>query len=545
MPSRYLLLVLLLGRTLTILGQEVAPVRGWYEQPVTVRVAATTPGSRLVMTTNGTAPSATNGTTYQSPLRVATPTVLRVAQLDASGAVASQVVHTYLFAHEVARQTGAGWPTAWGRTNGQPVQADYAMDPEIVTNAAYAGLIAPALKSLATLSVAFAPGDFFDDARGIYANPMESGAAWERPASLEMFHPDGRPGFQVPCGIRIQGGWNRRPEECPKHSFRVVFKKKYGPGKLKHPIFDDFGVKSFDALMLRGGCNNTWLHWRGEERAQGDYLRDEWMRRTAAAMGMPAARGRFVQLFLNGLYWGLYNLTERPDDAFIAAREGGSGADYDARNGANILSGNTDAWDRLFKLANAGLRSDAAYQQVEALLNIERFCDYMLLNFYGANADWDRSSNWYAARRRAPAGLLQFFVWDGERTLEQIADNSLATDDDQSPARLFHRLRENAGFRGRFAERARKHTANGGALSPLHARLRFEQLAREIELAVVTESARWGDYRRDVHPYKTGPYLLYTRNDHWQPEVHRLLGDYFPARTGVLLRQLAAAGLLE
>lgn len=46
---------------------------------------------------------------------------------------------------------------------------------------------------------------------------------------------------------------------------------------------------------------------------------------------------------------------------------------------------------------------------------------------------------------------------------------------------------------------------------------------------MLAESARWGDYRRDVHPYKEGPYELYTRDTHWRPETQRLLQEYFPS----------------
>src|SRR5207302_6798217 len=136
-----------------------------------------------------------------------------------------------------------------------------------------------------------------------------------------------------------QGGWNRRPEESPKHSFRVIFKKKYGLGKLRFPLFGESGVHEFDTLVLRAGCNNTWLHWSAEERRRGDFIRDQWMRDTLLAMGHSSARGFFAHLYLNGLYWGLYNPSERPSAPFIAAHLGGAPADYDVRNGDNILEG--------------------------------------------------------------------------------------------------------------------------------------------------------------------------------------------------------------
>ncbi|MBN1417911.1 MAG: lamin tail domain-containing protein, partial [Planctomycetes bacterium] len=59
----------------------------------------------------------------------------------------------------------------------------------------------------------------------------------------------------------------------------------------------------------------------------------------------------------------------------------------------------------------------------------------------------------------------------------------------------------------------------------------------------VGESARWGDYRRDVHSWSSGPYELYTRNDHWLVEKRRLLDEYFPGRTAVVLQQFRADGL--
>jgi hypothetical protein len=197
----------------------------------------------------------------------------------------------------------------------------------------------------------------------------------------------------------------------------------------------------------------------------------------------------------------------------------------------------------MLALANGGLTNATAYDEMIQRLDLPAFADFMIVNLYGGNADWDRASNWYAARRRSPPGPFRFFVWDGERTLENADANTLAQDDDQSPLRLFQRLRENADFRRLFAERVRLHCSNGGALAPSVAAARFRRLSQQIDLGMVGESARWGDYRRDEHQYKTGPYELYTRDTHWRPEVNRLLTEFFPKRTDALLKQLRAAGL--
>lgn len=518
--------------------------RGFFARPFTVASSSEASNTAIYYTTNGSRPSPHSANRYTNPLAIPTTTILRSASFKDGQQVSETDTRTFIFPADVLHQTGAGFPATWGTNDNAPVPADYEMDPEIVNHPAYRGTVETALKSLPALSIVMDGDDLFGAARGIYANPKQSGADWERPASVELIHSAGRPGFQIDCGLRIQGGWNRRPEESPKHAFRLAFRKKYGAGKLKHHLFERSGTDEFNELILRAGCNNTWLHWHPTEREHGDYLRDQWMRETQADLGQPAVRGLFVHLYLNGLYWGIYNLTERPNENFAADHFGGKPGDYDARNGENILSGDDAAWNQMLAVANAGITNDAAFQAISALLDVPAFIDFMILNLYAANADWDRHSNWYAARRRHPPGPFHFFAWDGERTIERVEDNTLRSDDDQSPTRLFQKLREHEAFRRQFAERAQRHLSGNGALTPAPAAARFQTWADRLDAAVAAESARWGDYRRDVHPYKVGPYLLYTRDEHWRPEIQRLLKEYFPHRPAAVLKQFREAGLV-
>ena len=517
--------------------------RGLHYVPFELNITSDAPEARIFFTTNGSAPTPTTGQLYKGPIRVRTTATIRAAGYQHQELVTEVDTHTFIFITDVLKQTGADAPRTWGTNQGKAVPADYAMDPEIVTHPTYRLILPEALRSLPSLSLVMDAGDLFDPARGIYANPLQSGDEWERTTSAEWIQPDGTKGFQIDCGLRIQGGWNRRPEESPKHAFRLAFRKKYGAGKLKFPLFANHGASEFDGLILRAGCNNSWLHWSSVERKQGDYIRDQWIRESYAAMGHPSARGTFAHLYLNGLYWGVYNVAERPDENFAAEHLGGRAKDIDSRNGDKVLSGDEVAWKQLFALANAGLQEKAAYDAIRQLVDVPAFIDFMLLNLYGANGDWDRASNWYAARRRNPAGPFVFFAWDSERTLEDAQASVLKFDDDLSPPRLFQKLRENNEFRLRFADHARRHLLASGVLAPKPAAERFQKWSERLDNAIVAESARWGDYRRDEHPYKTGPYALYTRDDHWRPEMQRLLKDYFPNRSAVLLKQLHEAGL--
>jgi len=95
----------------------------------------------------------------------------------------------------------------------------------------------------------------------------------------------------------------------------------------------------------------------------------------------------------------------------------------------------------------------------------------------------------------------------------------------------------------RFGDRVHKHHFNGGALTPENNIRRWTRRTDELDLAVIAESARWGDYRRDVHRYSSGPYYLYTKNEFWIPERDRLINQYFPARQDIAIDQFRSRGL--
>ena len=545
---------------------------GFYNSPFEVAITSTVSGVTIYYTTNGNTPNSQNGLLYTEPISITTTTVLRAIAVKSEKLTSSVSTITYLFLKDVINQPNdpPGYPTEWGpyvAINGNAI-ADYAMDSEITQDSKYSGLIETALLALPTISIVTDISNLFahstdPDSGGIYiyTGPADEGGAelgggWERPASVEYFSPDNSENFQINCGLRIHGGHSRRPEKTPKHSFRLVFRSDYGAGRLNFPLFSDGATTSFNTIVLRAGFGNTWTHWRHSERIRTQLIRDVWGKDTQLAMGHPASHGTYVHLFLNGIYWGIYNPTERIDRVFAATYLGGNADDYDIIKDYNeVAEGNRESWDELWQLAKRGLSSTENYQRIQgknpdggfnpdypALLDVVNFIDYMILNFYGGNWDWDHH-NWIAVRNRIQPGKgFQFFSWDAEHILEDVNANELNENNANCPSDLFQRLRQNADFRRLFADRVQLHCFNGGALTPEAASACWTKRAEQIELAIIAESARWGDYRRDVHPWSEGPFILYTP-EHWQAERDFVINEYFPQRTNVFINQLRQANL--
>ncbi len=528
---------------------------GFYSTNFTVALACSSPaGVTIRYTTDGTAPSVINGTVYTAPIPVSRTTVLRAAAFVPGYQSSGIGCRSYLFLQDILAQTGAGFPSTWGSST-----ADYAMDPRVVTSPAYAGTINADMKSLPVMSIVVGPADFFGPApRGIYSTPTSQGVNYERPCSAELFFPDGSgTGFQINCGLRIAGGASRNPDLTPKHGLRLLFKTQYGPSKLYYKFFEDSDLLHFDTLQLRPNFNMSWVRTDnsgplnnanadGAERTHAIYVRDQFTKDSQRAMGDVSAHERFVHLYINGLYWGVYNPSEHTDAAFAADYYGGDKTQYDAifsdpSTVARAVDGNKNAWNEMFALANHGLADGLAYSQIQQYLDVTNLADYMMLNFYCSTVDWPWQ-NWNVARKQETNAMFHFFVWDAEYTLEtppwvpvDRTDVGTAASEADSPARLYNQLRQNAEWRLLFADRAHRHFFNGGALTAHQTIPRFLGLCDKIDRAIVAESARWGDV---VH--KTQPY---TRNLEWRTEKARLLKQFFAIRTALVIEQFKNAGL--
>ncbi|NQU22091.1 MAG: CotH kinase family protein [Candidatus Nealsonbacteria bacterium] len=141
------------------------------------------------------------------------------------------------------------------------------------------------------------------------------------------------------------------------------FRDEYGQRRLDLPLFYDsfFGdssVQSYNSLYLRAAFDDSWIVPDGNLRGRAQLIRDQWMRDSMLDMGYEdAGRGRFVSLFINGLYWGVYNLHERQEAAHVAEYHGGEKSDYVAVKGGEVVDGDPDAFNALRAVGNGtGLR---------------------------------------------------------------------------------------------------------------------------------------------------------------------------------------------
>ena len=546
------------GRMDSVGDTKFSHDRGFYETPFEVILTTATPDATIVYTTDGSKPSVSHGIVGNKVL-VDKTTVLRAVAYKPGARSTNVDTHTYIFPTTVKDQATLpfDYPASFRSFNMAPyADLDIGIDPDVVNTSNQREFV-EGLTSIPTLSIVMDADHLFDESEGLYfyKGPRT------RPASVELIYPStfsGFEGFEVDCGIEPHS--TMLPHE--KRSFRLVFNKDFDAGTLRYPFFEsavhhaESAVREFNTIILRAGGQENWSisGWqerplRGKASELAVYVRDQHVRDSQIFLSSNGARGIFVNLYLNGIYWGVYNAVERPDRRFLASYYGGDSTDWFAVNHSGAVG---DPYHPRWHSAmyvyarDNDLSKPEKYREFETLLNTAQFSDYVLLNWFVGNGDWE-GNNWYGGIRVKPPGAGLHFCWDSELSYGLVdkvghagawVPPSFVSGGEAVIHILWASLANSPEFRLEFADRVYRACHNGGPLADRVNQTNFRKLADYVEKAMLCESARWGDAspRRKNRPFKlddwkrSRDYVLSLMNGNVERFIRALRAhNYYPA----------------
>ena len=515
--------------------------RGFFTEAFNVEITSETPGSTIIYTTDGSFPSAENGTKVvaasaavgpKATVNIKTTTPLRAMAVKDGYAPTNVDTQTFIFTGDVLQQTGEDLESVrWGHAG-----EDWEMDPDIVDHEdPESRVVADDLLRIPTVAVAM-PFDKMFGRGGIYISGEK-----ETDCAIEYFNHDGStetpnegPDFQVDGSIQIVGGSSTGRWKSDNLSMRLVFQPD-----LDFSFFGGAAARSFDTLVLDARLNFAWHYGGGSDptnqRGQALFVRDQLNADLQREVGGLSPHGQHVHFYINGIYWGIRMLHERPDDNFAASYLGGDGGEdgdhYAVKHQfTNVVTGGRDASNSMRALDRAtrdDLEDPTEYAEVASVLDVDDFINYMLMNYYVGNTDWPHQ-NWYATMHHGdPNGKWRFHSWDAEHSWKSERENVVTKTD--GPAAWQGRLMKNPEYALRFADLVQKHFFNGGALTPAAVEASFRRRLGDVDLPIRAQSARWGDN------WKRTPY---TRGKEWMVERDRILTKYIPGRTETVLTQI-------
>ncbi|MDA7888500.1 lamin tail domain-containing protein [Akkermansiaceae bacterium] len=456
--------------------------RGFYTNPIQVAITSATVGAQIRYTLDGSKPTATTGLVYSSPVAISTTTVLRAAAFKAGFVPTNVDTQTYIYSADVIAHPN--------------------MLTSITQDPVYGPQMENSLQAVPTVSLVFS-GD------------VERS---EKETSIELINFEGG-STQLNAGMERFGNYNTN---FAKRSMRLTFRKIYGAGKLDFPIFDghEYPIDpagQFDAVELRAGNHDM--------AARGAYLSNRFTDDSMMDMGQIAPHGRFVHVYLNGLYWGQYHLRERWNAAMLSEYFGGTKADYEAINANNtgnqflegeVFDGTGVYWNETISLLNGA----APYASAKSHLDMTNMIDFTLLWVSGNSESEFRSAG------SVPLGVpFKFFMKDADGYLRNPGHSA----DHNGPLNAMSKLRAEADpeYSVLVADRIHKHYFNDGAFTPARNIARLQSRIDESQISFYSEAARWN----------------FRTPSSWQSYQDNLVNNDFPNRTATMISRFRAAGM--
>lgn len=349
--------------------------------------------------------------------------------------------------------------------------------------------------SLPVVSIIVDSMAMFDSIKGLYmegpnaspTRPKYGANFWEDtelPAQVAFLEKGGREAFSEKAGVGIFGNWSR---DRPKRPLSVQFREKYGARRIEYPLFPRHpGFTRFKGFALRN--------------MGGDFAaavsRDALGTSLTEGRDLEYQLSRYAVVYINGRYWGIYDLRERLDADYLDTRFGFPADGIDLiKNDGEVQAGTASGWNAMVDwFLDADLSDSASLARAAGMLDLDNMAAYLAAEIWSSNTDWP-ANNTRAWRSTSPVTPWRMMLFDldgglsgfsGENDMFAfLGDSTVQTPYPNGPRStvFFRRLSANPAWRARFANRLCVMLATNFAPEKAVAALDSMQatLAQEIE----------------------------------------------------------------
>ena len=226
-------------------------------------------------------------------------------------------------------------------------------------------------------------------------HPDPMGMEWERPAHIDYIGTDGTLLYEEDMLCRIFGAFSRYDKQ---KGIALVSRAGYGSTSMDYPFFENRDYSSFKSLTLRASAKDV-IYTRMRDILIQGLLED-------GGSILPTQAYVQVALYINGEYWGVYNLREKVNKYFIAQRYGLADPeeiDILVGNGvspaAEIAGNGYLDYKALVEYAGSHDLSDPNnYAYVCSLMDVENFAEYCAMEIYVGNTDTGNIKFWRSSQ---------------------------------------------------------------------------------------------------------------------------------------------------
>ena len=337
--------------------------------------------------------------------------------------------------------------------------------------------------NLSTVSLIIDPDLLWNSNIGIYENEYKQR---EIPVTIQYFDNIGNNMFNINAGARL-GGLNIWTK--PQKPFTIYSRDRFGDDYINYQIFDNKSIANFSRIVLRNGGDD----W------EETLIRDPMIEGIAEGMmkcGYMAYKPS--SLFLNGEYWGIYNIREKFNKNYFTQNFNVDGNDIDhleytqIESGVDlmVIEGDLFNYNTLIQfISNQNINDLNTYTILESLMDVDSFIDHIFMTIYAANTSWEHNREWW--RPRDESGRWQWLIVDLDRGFNMSNSTRNLVDDLLDEYELFKLLMSSQFFQNRFIQRSSAHINN--TFHPLRIESIVDSLSNMIQGEIYRHIDKWSD----------------------------------------------------
>jgi len=234
---------------------------------------------------------------------------------------------------------------------------------------------------------------------------------WERPTHF-AYYEDGELRVEADAGIRVHGSFSRA---LPQKSIAVFFRSQYGLTRVAYPFVPHVDRTLYDALVLRSG---------GQDSSFAK-LRDTFISNSIMDVTHVVTAGGYpTVVYINGQYWGFYNLREKINEDWLEINEGIPNDELDLiKYVYREQAGTARRYREMIQtLTRMNMNTDAAYEYVDANIDLDNWIDYWIIITYFSNSD---TGNILRFAQHGEGNKWRWVVYDQDWSMRMTATNRL------------------------------------------------------------------------------------------------------------------------
>ncbi len=227
---------------------------------------------------------------------------------------------------------------------------------------------------------------------------------------------DGNRVFDMLGHFRSHGNdsWN-----LDQRGIRFYVEDDYGYAhKIDHQLFSTSDRTDFDVFILKASASDNFPNAQQQWDRPSCHLRDAYVQELSDRhdLNLDERRYRRCVMYVNGQYWGIYEMRERIDSDYTKYYydQGEKWVDMmEYWGGLDARYGFNDDWETLYNfMVQNDLSIPANYDYVTERLDVGSLIDYVVLNTFVVNTDWlNWNTKWWRGRK-GEGTRWRYCLWD-------------------------------------------------------------------------------------------------------------------------------------